>query len=334
MRILQKFTLASVLLGCSVPAMAQEEGYFGPISRWSGKAVEPGVVTAQAEGDASKKPDTDAMKKMVQELGELRDRLRQMEENQGQFNQQVKTQFGLLNETLRSLQNCCDKLQQVEYSASLKPAITPASAVTPVKTTLDEASQARLEACMKNLETMNQRLETLNKKYDDTTSQLQEVTKMNLQLQANTRDLNDLKKKYETQERDLIQAQSDIGKLQQDMARAQDLSRANVRSGSGEQYRSSMALPLPPETASSTITPSRSGFTPAASAMSNIRLVNNYPSSVTVVVDGFFYTLLSNQTLTLNKAPGYFTYEVLGIQGNTLRTLGPAETMTIQIVPR
>lgn len=32
--------------------------------------------------------------------------------------------------------------------------------------------------------------------------------------------------------------------------------------------------------------------------------------------------------------PGYFTYEVLGVQGNALRSLVAGETMTIQVVPR
>lgn len=318
MRFIKHFLVATSLLCCGMPAFAQDDGYFGPISRWGSKPVEPGAVAA--------KTDNDSVKKLSTELAEMKNRLRILEESQGNFNQHVKSQFTTMNESLKAMQACCDKLQ-VETTASLKPAITQAAAVVPAKPSLDDATISRLENCMKNMETMNKRFEELNKKHDDTTAQMQELTKLALQVQANTRDMVDLKKKYDTQERDIIQAQSDIGKLQQELARA------SVRPGTSDQSRSSMALPLPPESQSNP-QQARSGFTPAATGMSSVKLVNAYPSSVTIIVDGQYYTLLSNQTLTLNKAPGYFTYEVLGIQGNTLRNLGNAETMTIQIVPR
>lgn len=320
MRIIKNVLVASSLLCAGLPVFSQEDGYFGPISRWGTKPVEPGVVTT--------KTDVDALKKLSAELAEVKNRLRILEESQGTFNQHVKSQFVNMNESLKTMQTYCDKLQVAENSTSMKPVITQTGAVVPATTpALDNATMSRIETYMKNMEAMNKRFEELNKKHEDTAIQLQDLTKLALQVQANTRDVVDLKKKVETQERDVIQAQSDIGKLQQDLARA------NVRPGTTDQSRSSMSLPLPPEQQHNT-QQSRSGFTPAATNFSTVRLVNAYPSMMTIIVDGQIYTLSSNQTLSLNKNPGYFTYEVLGVQGNTLRSLVAGETMTIQVVPR
>jgi hypothetical protein len=68
--------------------------------------------------------------------------------------------------------------------------------------------------------------------------------------------------------------------------------------------------------------------------LGTLKLVNSYPLTVTAVVDGQFYTLPPNQSVSLNRVPGYVTYEVIGIQSNTLRTINAAETLTVQIVPR
>lgn len=318
MRIIKNVLVASSLLCAGLPVYSQEDGYFGPISRWGSKPVEPGVVTT--------KTDVDALKKLSAELAEVKNRLRILEESQGSFNQHVKSQFVNMNESLKTMQTYCDKLQVAETSTSMKPVITQTGAVVPAPA-LDNATMSRLENCMKNMEAVNKRFEELNKKHEVTAIQLQDLTKLALQVQANTRDVVDLKKKVETQERDVIQAQSDIGKLQQDLARA------NVRPNTNDQSRSSMSLPLPPEQQNNP-QQSRSGFTPAATSFSTVRLVNAYPSTMTIIVDGQIYTLSSNQTLSLNKNPGYFTYEVLGVQGNTLRNLTAGETMTIQVVPR
>lgn len=319
MRIIKNVLVASSLLCAGLPLFSQDEGYFGPISRWGSRPVEPGVVTT--------KTDVDALKKLSAELAEVKNRLRILEESQGTFNQHVKSQFVTMNESLKTMQAYCEKLQGADTTSAMKPAITQTGAVVPATApVLDNATMSRLENCMKNMEAVNKRFEELNKKHEDTAIQLQDLTKLALQVQANTRDVVDLKKKVETQERDVIQAQSDIGKLQQDLARA------NVRPSTNDQSRSSMSLPLPPEQHNNA-QQSRSGFTPAAS-FSTVRLVNAYPSTMTIIVDGQIYTLSSNQTLSLNKNPGYFTYEVLGVQSNTLRNLIAGETMTIQVVPR
>jgi septal ring factor EnvC (AmiA/AmiB activator) len=296
------------------PLVAQDDGYFGPITRWGSKPVEPGVVA---------KADNDAFKKMASEVAELRNRLRQLEESQGNFRQHVKSQFSSMDDSLKLLQASCDKLQTTDTAR--KSDVTQVQAVTSGKAMLDDASMGRLETCMKNMEALNKRLDDMSKKQDDASLQLQEMTKINLQVQNTLREVGELKKRNETLEREMVLAQNDIGKLQQDLARA--------RPSTPGDTRSSQSLPLPPDT-NANPQQSRSGFTPSATASSNVKLVNSYPSTVSVVVDGIFYSLAPSQTLTLSKAPGYFTYEVIGVQGNTLRTLGTAETLTIQIVQR
>lgn len=147
----------------------------------------------------------------------MKNRLRILEESQGTFNQHVKSQFVNMNESLKTMQTYCDKLQVAENSTSMKPVITQTGAVVPATTpALDNATMSRIETYMKNMEAMNKRFEELNKKHEDTAIQLQDLTKLALQVQANTRDVVDLKEGNV----DVIQAQSDIGKLQQDLARA------------------------------------------------------------------------------------------------------------------
>jgi hypothetical protein len=66
-------------------------------------------------------------------------------------------------------------------------------------------------------------------------------------------------------------------------------------------------------------------------AMGQIELRNLYWTPITVVVDGYSYTLLPNEARYLNKQPGSFSYEVLGVQANVMRTLAAGETFTIRI---
>jgi hypothetical protein len=300
-------SLCAASLLFPVIAVAQDDGYFGPITRWSNatKPVEPGTVVA-----------SDSLQKLANELAEVKNRLKVLEESQQNYTQHTRTQFQVMNDSLKLMQAHCDRLQQQDGG---KGTVHQAGAVMPVTKPVDD--NMRLQ------ELMMKQFEDSAKRMNDLSNQVQEMIKVNVQVQNNTRDLNDLKKKYEAQERDLIQAQSDIGKLQQDLARMVRPSTTNP--SVGDNTRSSMSLPLPPGSGSNT-NPSTT-VTPAQSA---VKLVNSYPMSVTVVVDGQYHTLRSGETLTLNKSPGYFTYEVLGIQGNTLRTLGTAEVLTLQIVAR
>ena len=66
-------------------------------------------------------------------------------------------------------------------------------------------------------------------------------------------------------------------------------------------------------------------------AMGQIHITNLYWTPITVVVDGYSYTLLPNETRYLNHQAGSFNYEVLGVQANVARTLAAGETFTIRI---
>ncbi|MFO0813904.1 MAG: hypothetical protein U0796_11830 [Gemmatales bacterium] len=293
------YSLCTVCLCLPSAILAQDDGYFGPITRWntSSKPVEPGTTQA------------DSLSKLTTELAEVKNRLKTLEESQSNYTQHTKSQFQSMNDSIKAMQAYCERLHQ--EGVTTKPTITQTSALMPATKPVEDSATKLQDATMK-------RFDDIAKRMDDISTQLQDMTKLNLQVQGNTRDLNELKKKTDTQERDLIQAQSDIGKLQQDLARMTRPGGSSLNPT--DNTRSSMALPLPPGT--------------SATATSAVKLVNSYPASVTVIVDGQFYTLRSYDSLTLNKSPGTFTYEVLGIQGNTLRTLGTAETLTIQIVPR
>ena len=294
MRIFKSIVLTGLLALCP-QVYGQEDGFFGGITRWGTKPVEPGSV--------------DSLKKLTTELAELKARLKLLEDNQSTFNVSVKNQFQSMNDSMKMMQAHCEKLQQ--ESTSYKATITQTGAVVPVvKPASEEGAQTK---AIQDL---------INKRSDELAATMENLTKLNLQVQANTRDVADLKKKYDTNERDLIQAQNDIGKLQQEFAR---FSTRPAPSTEGTGGRQSMSLPLPPDSQATA---------PARSTLSTVKLVNTYPTPVTIIVDGQFYTLPSNNSLSLNKNPGYFTYEVPGIQANTLRNLGTAETMTIQIYPR
>lgn len=294
MRNIKLIVLSGVLALCP-NLYGQDDGFFTGITRWGSKPIEPG--------------SSDTLKQLTTELAEVKSRIKLLEENQNTFSAATKSQLQTLNDSLKSMQSHCEKLQQ--ESTSYKSGLTQAGAVVPVaKQPADDATAATKAA-----------QEQMNKRFDELAAAMDNFTKLNLQVQANTRDTADLKKKVDAQDkrleihdRDIIQAQSDIGKLQQDFAKSNT-----------DRPRQSLALPLPPESQATT---------PVRSNLSTVKLVNSYLTPVTIIVDGQLYTLRSNDSLSLTKSPGYFTYEVPGIQANTLRNLGVAETMTIQIVPR
>lgn len=64
-----------------------------------------------------------------------------------------------------------------------------------------------------------------------------------------------------------------------------------------------------------------------------IQITNLLWTPVTVVVDGYTYFLRPNETRFVNRQAGNFTYEVVGIQANVLRSLAVGETFTIRINP-
>lgn len=67
-----------------------------------------------------------------------------------------------------------------------------------------------------------------------------------------------------------------------------------------------------------------------------IKLINTFPSQMTVIVNERSYRLAPGATEVLENIPaGQFTYQVLGVQPDLLvRSLAPNETFTITVYPR
>jgi len=67
-----------------------------------------------------------------------------------------------------------------------------------------------------------------------------------------------------------------------------------------------------------------------------IKLINTFPSQMTVIVNERSYRLAPGATEVLENIPaGQFTYQVLGVQPDMLvRSLSPNETFTITVYPR
>lgn len=265
-----------------IPCFAQDT-YSSPLPRWGSTPTkaEPGVV--------------DPVTRIKKDIADLKARVRQLEENHSSYSTSTKNQLVTLDESINALQAQCDKWAT---DSGKSPVVQTSAMVPVVKAPVDDAVQRRL---------------------DEIASMLRDLNQLPGQVQNNQREVADLKKKYDTLQLELIQAQNDIGKLQQDLARH--------NAASSDSTRRSLALPLPPDSnANTNVTP--------RPALGTVKLVNTYPATLNVIVDGQYYTLRSNESLSLNKNPGYFTYEVPGIQPNTLRTLNAAETLTIQIYPR
>lgn len=70
--------------------------------------------------------------------------------------------------------------------------------------------------------------------------------------------------------------------------------------------------------------------------LGRIRLVNTFPSQMTVIVNERSYRLAPGADQVLENIPaGQFTYQVLGVQPDLLvRSLAPNETFTITVYPR
>jgi FtsZ-binding cell division protein ZapB len=250
----------------------------------------------------------DAVTKVAGDLADLKVRLTQLEERLASAARQTKTLQDGVAETVRSLQAKIDKMQD---ELKVAPGADATRKVPEETTTVLKADFAIPQ----------DQYSVINKRLDD-------LTRISSQVQANTRDLNDLKRRQETAQQELQQAQSDIGKLQQEVYRLRNqIEGTRLPSDIGRedlQRRSSSALPLAPESSGSS----------GRSLLGTVRLVNSYVLPVNVVVDGKMYTLAVNDTLSLDRLPGAFTYEVMGIQGNAVRTLSAGETLTIRVYPR
>ncbi len=305
---IKKFIIAGCVVSCLTFTSQAQETPMGPLVRWGSELAKSDPVS------------NDALKKMSVDLNDLKARLLVLEENQTKYHSNSKTQMQSMLDTLKGMQIYCDRLQNELVAVKTAAGITQAGAVVPIaRKPIEDGGVSKPEVVAQ---------EQVSKRLDELSNARQEIVRLSQEVQNNTREITDLKKKYEAMQLDFIQAQNDIGKLQQDMVKLNarlDGDRTQANNNSNDRTRQSFALPTPPD--------SQGNFAPRSN-LGVLKLVNSYPLTVTAIVDGQFYTLLPNQSLTLNRAPGYVTYEVVGIQGNTLRTINAAETLTVQIVPR
>jgi hypothetical protein len=74
---------------------------------------------------------------------------------------------------------------------------------------------------------------------------------------------------------------------------------------------------------------------PSASGPGRVLMTNSYFQPVAVVINGLRYDLMpGEQRYSSPISAGTFTYEVLGIQGPTPRSLAAGETFAINVYPR
>jgi len=78
--------------------------------------------------------------------------------------------------------------------------------------------------------------------------------------------------------------------------------------------------------------PAGTGATPAATT-GHIRLANNWPTEMTIILNGVSHRLAPNQVETVTVPAGSFSYEVLGVRPPATRTLNAKEEFTITIAP-
>lgn len=308
---LKKYIITGCVISCLALHGQAQDTTAGPLVRWGTELAKSDTVTA------------DAIKKLGVEINDLKARMLMVEENQAKNNSSIKLQMQALQDNLKLVSSHCERLHNefVAMKTATTAGVAQASLVVPAaKKPIEEGPAIKTETTAQD---------HTNKRLDEITVAIQELTKLKQEVQFNSRDVIDLKKKYDALQIEFIQAQNEIGKLQQDMVKMNnrvDSVRAQAESDANERRRQSLALPTPPDSQANSPAP--------RSNLGTLRFINLYPMTLTAIVDGQFFTLQPNQTLNLNKVPGYTTYEIVGIQGNTLRTINAAETLTVQIVPR
>ncbi|MFT3879809.1 MAG: hypothetical protein QM703_09135 [Gemmatales bacterium] len=311
MLCIKKYLIVSCVVTCFTLSSQAQDTAAGPLVRLGTELSKTEAATAEA------------IKKMAIEMNDLKARLLLVEENQTKNNSSVKYQLQTMQDILKIMNGNYERLQSdfVALKTATSAGVAQAGLIVPAaKKPIEEGSGIKSETPA---------IEQASKRQDEHTLAMQELAKLKQEVQFNSRDVLDLKKKYDALQIDFIQAQNEIGKLQQEMVKMNtrvDGVRAQAETNANERSRQSLALPTPPESQGNTAAP--------RSNLGTLRFINLYPMTLTAIVDGQFFTLAPNQTLNLNKVPGYTTYEIVGVQGNTLRTINAAETLTVQIVPR
>jgi predicted nucleic acid-binding Zn-ribbon protein len=306
-----RLLFSGLLFGLTQPAfLAAQDSYGPPAPPESPMKVEPGTG--------------DSLKQLASDVAALKIRMKTLEDQMTDAAPANKSQWERIHEKVKTLQGSVEKLQQdmVALRDPVRSSVVPTSAIESRRPT--EEATALKPDLKPEMGMVQDQYSALAKKMDD-------IIKLNLQVQANTRDLTELKRSGQAMQADLSAVQSDITHMQQDIGRLRN-QMDSLRSGDlgrddlQRRYSGSLPLPTPPD---STATPGT-----LRPQMGTIRLVNSFLFPVNVVVDGKSYPLATNDAINLDHPPGTFTYEVVGIQGNTLRNLNAGETLTIRVVPR
>jgi hypothetical protein len=175
----------------------------------------------------------------------------------------------------------------------------------------------KLDNIQKELKSLNKKIETANAEMSKTLTDFQAVRSgIRDDLKQMSEKLTDVTlMQQKTQERvDFLGG--DVAKLRTEVESLRN--RVQISTD-----RSSTALYGPSETASN----------PAS--MGQIEMINNYANPVTVVVNRRGYTLNPNETRKSDPIPaGTFTYEVLGITDQTVRSVGPNQIFTVRVYNR
>jgi outer membrane murein-binding lipoprotein Lpp len=149
-------------------------------------------------------------------------------------------------------------------------------------------------------------------KKDDMNKTLERLDTAIKNLESVERGLTDYKLKNSSAVR---QVQDDVEILKSQVKRLE------------EDVRGLRLQGAPPETTSRRIDTSA----PIA-ITSRVKLTNDYPTEYFVILNGISYRLFPGESKTLSVNPGSFTYQVLGLQGNTqTRTVAPGQEYPIRI---
>src|SRR5450432_2168838 len=114
---IKKYIIAGCVVSCLTFASQAQETPMGPLVRW-------GSELAKTEAASS-----DALKKMTTDLNDLKARLQLLEETQIKFHSNSKTQTQSIMDTLKGMQQYCDRLQTDLTAVKNGAGVTQAGAI-------------------------------------------------------------------------------------------------------------------------------------------------------------------------------------------------------------
>lgn len=292
---------------------------------WSslvGLALSPSIGFAQNNGvngppSPAKSNDSELLKILVtdleltrKKLDRLEDKIQELQRGNGLI---VSQQVDNLERMVQELQLKMSRVQEDLQLARSKGAVEPKPLV------IEPAPKKVIEAVAANKPvTLQEQLEVIQRKLDD-------ALMLRPQVDAQGKDIVDLKKKNDTLSSVQVELQEEVIKLRQEFARLQNQVERSARSEEGVASSSRYnPMPKPNE--------SRSNFAAVPPVNSGtIQLVNTYPQAVTIYVDGQPHVLNTGDRKSLNYRVGNFSYSVPGIQAQVTRSLSAGETFTINV---